>query len=75
MIGMSISSIFMTEIMRQITSRKLEWRRQLASLPVGDKLRMLEEMVQATNAISAARPPKPKVALTRARLSGQSGSK
>jgi hypothetical protein len=74
MIGMSISSIFMTEIMRQITSRKLE-RWQLASLPVGDKLRMLEEMVQATNAISAARPPKPKVALTRARLSGQSGSK
>jgi hypothetical protein len=65
----------MTEIMRQITSRKLEWRRQLASLPVGDKLRMLEEMVQAANAISATRPPKQKVALTRARLSGQSGSK
>lgn len=65
----------MTEIMRQITSRKLEWRRQLASLPVGDKLRMLEEMVQAANAISATRPPNPKVALTRARLSGQSGFK
>lgn len=70
MTEMNISSIFL-----QITSRKLEWRRQLASLPVGDKLRMLEEMVQAANAISATRPPKPKVALTCARLSGQSGSK
>ena len=58
----------MTEIMRQITARKLAWRRQLASLPVGEKLRMLEEMVQAAKAIAATRPPKPAVTITRARI-------
>ncbi|HCN28542.1 MAG TPA: hypothetical protein DIT64_07190 [Verrucomicrobiales bacterium] len=49
----------MTELMRQLTARKVERRRQLAALPVGEKLRMLEEMVAATKAISATRPPKP----------------
>lgn len=49
----------MTELMRQLTARKLERRKQLAALPVGEKLRMLEEMVAATKAISATRPPKP----------------
>jgi hypothetical protein len=58
----------MTEIMRQITSRKLAWRRRLASLPVGEKLRMLEEMVEAAKTISATRPPKPAVAITTTRL-------
>lgn len=51
----------MTELMRQLTARKLERRKQLAALPVGEKLRMLEEMVAATKAISATRPPKPGV--------------
>jgi len=51
----------MTELMQQITSRKLEWRKQLAALPVGEKLRMLEEMVKAAKSISATRPPKPAV--------------
>jgi hypothetical protein len=49
----------MTDLMRQLTARKVERRCQLAALPVGEKLRMLEEMVAATKAISATRPPKP----------------
>jgi hypothetical protein len=51
----------MTELMRQLTARKLERRKQLAALPVGEKLRMLEEMVAATQAISATRPARPAV--------------
>lgn len=47
----------MTELMRQLTARKLERRKQLAALPVGEKLRMLEEMVAATRAISVTRTP------------------
>jgi hypothetical protein len=49
----------MTDFMRQLAARKVERRRQLAALPVSEKLRMLEEMVAATKAISATRPPKP----------------
>jgi hypothetical protein len=49
----------MTEEMQQILNRKLERRKQLAALPVGEKLRMLEEMVAATKVISASRPPEP----------------
>ncbi len=45
--------------MRQLAARKVERRRQLASLPVGEKLRMLEDRVTATKAISATRPPEP----------------
>lgn len=56
----------MTELMRQLTARKLERRKQLASLPVGEKLRMLEEMVAATRAISATRPSAPVRARTQA---------
>ena len=48
----------MTELMRQLTARKLERRKQLAALPVGEKLRMLEEMVAAAKTIGATRPPK-----------------
>ena len=48
----------MTELMRQLAARKQERRKQLADLPVGEKLRMLEEMVAATQAISATRPQK-----------------
>jgi hypothetical protein len=49
----------MTEEMQQILNRKLERRKQLAALPVGEKLRLLEEMVAATKVISASRPPAP----------------
>jgi hypothetical protein len=49
----------MTDLMKQLTARKVERRRQLAALPVGEKLRMLEEMVAAAKTISATRPPKP----------------
>ena len=49
----------MTELMRQLTARKVEHRRQLAALPVGEKLRLLEQMVATTKAVSATRPPAP----------------
>lgn len=49
----------MTDLMRQLAARKVERRRQLAALPVGEKLRMLEDMVAATRAISSTRPTKP----------------
>lgn len=49
----------MTDLMKQLTARKVERRRQLAALPVGEKLRMLEEMVAAAKKISATQPPKP----------------
>lgn len=49
----------MTDLMKQLTARKVERRRQLAALPVGEKLRMLEEMVAAAKVISATRPAKP----------------
>ncbi|HEV7866193.1 MAG TPA: hypothetical protein VGO90_00825 [Chthoniobacteraceae bacterium] len=49
----------MTDLMKQLRAGKVERRRQFAALPVGEKLRMLEEMVAATRVISATRPPKP----------------
>lgn len=49
----------MTDLMKQLTARKVERRRQLAALPVGEKLRMLEEMIAAAKMISATQPPKP----------------
>jgi hypothetical protein len=49
----------MTDLMKQLTARKVERRRQLAALPVGEKLRMLEEMVAAAKRISATQPAKP----------------
>lgn len=49
----------MTDLMKQLTARKVERRKQLAALPVGEKLRMLEEMVAAAKRISATQPPKP----------------
>jgi len=49
----------MTELMRQIIEGKRERRRALAALPVGEKLRMLEQMIADTRAIAATRPPKP----------------
>ena len=49
----------MTDLMKQLTARKVERRKQLAALPVGEKLRILEEMVAAAKRISATQPPKP----------------
>lgn len=49
----------MTDLMKQLTARKVERRRQLAALPVGEKLRMLKEMVATAKMISATKPPKP----------------
>ena len=49
----------MTELMRQIIESKRARRKELAALPVGEKLRMLEQMLEATRAITATRPPKP----------------
>ncbi len=49
----------MTELMQQMLARKLAWRRHVAALPVGEKLRMLEEMIADTRAIVATHPPKP----------------
>jgi hypothetical protein len=45
--------------MQQILNCKLERRKQLSALPVGEKLRMLEEMVTATKVIIASRPSAP----------------
>lgn len=59
----------MTEFMRELAARKVERRRQLAALPVSEKLRMLEEMIAATKAISATKPPKPVNAVRRRALS------
>jgi len=50
----------MSDIMKQLAARKVERRRQLAALPVGEKLRMLEEMVAATKSITASQQPKPR---------------
>ena len=50
----------MTDLMKQLTARKVERRRQLAALPVGEKLRMLEEMVAAAKMISATQPSPPR---------------
>ena len=49
----------MTELMHQILARKRARRQALAALPIGDKLRMLEEMMAETRAIVATHPPKP----------------
>jgi hypothetical protein len=49
----------MTELMQQILERKRVRRRALAALPIGEKLRMLEEMIVDTRAIVATHPPKP----------------
>jgi hypothetical protein len=49
----------MTDLMKQLIARKVERRRQLAALPVGEKLRMLEEMTAAARTIRATQPPKP----------------
>ena len=49
----------MTDLMRRIIECKRARRRELATLPVGEKLRLLEQMIADTGAIAATRPPKP----------------
>ena len=49
----------MTDLMQPIIERKRARRKELAALPVGEKLRILEEMIEATRAIAASRPAKP----------------
>lgn len=49
----------MNDLMKVLAARKVERRRQLAALPVGEKLRRLEEMVAAVKMIGATRPAKP----------------
>ncbi|MDB6151422.1 MAG: hypothetical protein JWQ44_2870 [Chthoniobacter sp.] len=62
----------MTDLMKQLRAGKVERRRQLAALPVGEKLRMLEEMVADTRGISATQPPKP---LNPVRVRGKKGKR
>ena len=49
----------MTDPMRQILENKRARRKELAALPVGEKLRLLEQMIADTRAITASLPPKP----------------
>lgn len=49
----------MTDLMQRILESKRAMRRELAALPVGEKLRILEQMIEDTRAIAASRPPKP----------------
>ena len=49
----------MTELERRLRESKLAWRKHVAALPVGEKLRMLEEMIADTRAVVATHPPKP----------------
>jgi hypothetical protein len=48
----------MTDLERRIRESKRAWRKEVAALPVGDKLRMLEDMIADTRGIIAHRPPK-----------------
>ena len=45
----------MTDRMRQLTARKVERRRQLAALPVGEKLRMLAFLLPLAERIELTR--------------------
>ena len=49
----------MTDLMQRIIASKRARRKELAALPVGEKLRILEQMIEDTRAIAASRPPKP----------------
>jgi hypothetical protein len=48
----------MNDLMKALAARKVERRRQLAALPVGEKLRRLDEMVAAAKVIGGTRPAK-----------------
>ena len=49
----------MTDLMQRIIEGKRARRKELAALPVGEKLRILEQMIEAIRAIAASRPAKP----------------
>lgn len=49
----------MNDIMHQILESKRARRRELAALPVGEKLRILEQVIEATRVIAGTRPGKP----------------
>jgi len=49
----------MTDLMRTIVERKRAQLKALAALPVGEILRILEQMIEATRVISATQPHKP----------------
>lgn len=49
----------MTPLLEDVIARKRERRKELAALPVGEKLRMLEQILADTQAIVATHPPKP----------------
>ncbi|MGV3663199.1 MAG: hypothetical protein ACO1TE_23710 [Prosthecobacter sp.] len=53
----------MTPLLDDMMARKRERRKELAALPVGEKLRMLEQILADTQAIVATHPPKPANAL------------
>ncbi len=53
----------MTPLLEDMIARKRERRKALATLPVGEKLRMLEQIISDTQAIVATHPPKPANAL------------
>ena len=53
----------MTPLLEDVIARKRERRKELAALPVGEKLRMLEQIMADTQAIVATHPPKPANAL------------
>ena len=54
----SAKLLVMTDLMMQIIERKKVARRDLAQLPVGEKLRMLTRMVERDRKIAATRPSK-----------------
>ena len=53
----------MTPLLEDMLARKRERRKAVAALPVGEKLRMLEQILEDTKAITATHPPKPANAL------------
>ena len=49
----------MNPLLNDMIARKRERRKELAALPVGEKLRMLEQILADTKSIVATHPPKP----------------
>ena len=49
----------MTDLMQRIIDSKKAMRRELAARPVGEKLRVLGQMLERDRKIAASRPPKP----------------
>jgi len=49
----------MNPLLNDMIDRKRKRRKELAALPVGEKLRMLEQILADTKNIVATHPPKP----------------